>query len=92
MAQPPKNKPSPSTNSLQPFGIGDQVIVIGLGVTDCLRIREQPTQQGKALICMPNGTRAIVQEGPVEADAFTWWRIAGDGFNGWAVVLYLKRL
>ncbi len=73
-----------------PLQVGDQVIVIGLGEPDCLRIREQPTQQGKQLNCMPDGTKAIVQEGPVQAETFTWWRIAGDGFNGWAAGTWLR--
>ena len=73
-----------------PLQVGDQVIVIGLGDPDCLRIREQPTQQGKQLNCMYDGTKAIVQEGPVEAETFTWWRIAGDGFNGWAAGTWLR--
>jgi hypothetical protein len=39
---------------------------------------------------MPDGTRAIVQEGPTEAETFTWWKIAGDGFNGWAANNWLR--
>ena len=39
---------------------------------------------------MPDGTTAIVQEGPVDAETFTWWRIAGDGFNGWAAGTWLR--
>jgi hypothetical protein len=73
-----------------PLHTGDQVVVIGLGESDCLRVREQPTQQGKQLICVPDGTKAIVQEGPTEAETFTWWRIAGDGFNGWAAGAWLR--
>jgi hypothetical protein len=73
-----------------PLQVGDQVVIIGLGETDCLRIREQPTQQGKQLNCMPDGTTAIIQEGPVDAETFTWWRIAGDGFNGWAAGTWLR--
>lgn len=73
-----------------PLQVGDQVIVIGLGEPDCLRIREQPTQQGKQLACQYDGTKAIIQEGPVEAETFTWWRIAGDGFNGWAAGTWLR--
>jgi hypothetical protein len=73
-----------------PLQVGDAVVIIGLGENDCLRIREQPTQQGNQLNCMPDGTRAIVQEGPVEAETFTWWRIAGDGFSGWAAGRWLR--
>ncbi len=73
-----------------PLQVGDQVVVIGLAEEDCLRIREQPTQQAKQMICMPNGTKAIIQEGPVDAETFRWWRIAGDGFNGWAAGTWLR--
>lgn len=71
-----------------PLEAGDRVVVVGLD--DCLRIREQPTQQGNQLACVPQGTTAIVQEGPVEAETFTWWRIAGEGFNGWAAGTWLR--
>ncbi len=73
-----------------PLQIGDAVVVIGLGDTDCLRVREQPTQQAKQTICVPDGTKAIIQEGPVEAETFTWWRIAGEGFDGWAAGTWLR--
>lgn len=73
-----------------PLQIGDAVLVIGLGDVDCLRVREQPTQQAKQTICIPDGTKAIIQEGPVDAETFTWWRIAGDGFNGWAAGTWLR--
>lgn len=72
-----------------PLQVGDAVIVIGLG-DECLRIREQPTQGAESLICMPDGSTAIVQEGPVDAETFIWWRIAGDGFNGWAAGTWLR--
>jgi hypothetical protein len=77
-----------------PLQVGDQVVVIGLGEGDCLRIREQPTQQGKQLNCVPDGTKAIVQDGPTDAETFTWWKISGDldgtGFNGWAAGTWLR--
>jgi hypothetical protein len=73
-----------------PLQQGDAVVAIGLGENDCLRIRTQPTQQAEQVTCIPDGTRAIVQEGPVEAETFTWWRIAGEGFNGWAAGTWLR--
>lgn len=73
-----------------PLTVGDAVVVIGLGEVDCLRIREQPTQLGKQLACMYDGTTAIVQEGPIDSETFTWWRIAGEGFNGWAAGAWLR--
>lgn len=73
-----------------PLQAGDAVLVIGLGEHDCLSVREQPTQTAKRMICLPDGTKAIVQEGPVDAETFTWWRIAGEGFNGWAAGTWLR--
>lgn len=73
-----------------PLQVGDRVVIIGVGENDCLRIREQPTQQGNQLACMPDGTEGIIQEGPVDAETFTWWRIAGDGYSGWAAGRWLR--
>ena len=73
-----------------PLQVQDSVVVIGLGENDCLLVREQPTQQAKQTICIPDGTTAIIQEGPVEAETFTWWRLAGEGFNGWAAGRWLR--
>jgi hypothetical protein len=73
-----------------PLQVGDQVVIIGLGEADCLSIREQPTQSANKSNCMPDGTKAIIQEGPVDAETFTWWRIAGDGFNGWAAGTWMR--
>ena len=73
-----------------PLQVGDQVIVIGLGDVDCLSIRAQPTQEGDRTACEYDGTKAIIQEGPVDAETYHWWRIAGDGFNGWAAGTWLR--
>ena len=73
-----------------PLGIGDAVIVIGLGDNDCLRVREQPTVQGKQQICISDGTKAIIAEGPIEVDNYVWWRITGEGVNGWAAGTWLR--
>jgi len=73
-----------------PLQVGDEIVVIGLGESDCLRIREQPTQQGKQLNCVPDGTKAIIQEGPTDAETFRWWRIAGGGFSGWAAGTWMR--
>jgi hypothetical protein len=79
-----------------PLQEGDAVIVIGLGENDCLSIRERASQSSERLQCVSDGTRAIVQESTsVEAEGFTWWRIAGqavtgEGFNGWAAGTWLR--
>lgn len=73
-----------------PLQISDLVLFVGLGENDCLSIREQPSTQANRLICMADGTQAFVMEGPVEAEGYTWWRVAGEGFDGWAVSDYMR--
>ncbi len=73
-----------------PLSQGDRVVFIGLGDDDCLSIREQPALSAARTICMPDGNEAIILDGPIEADGFTWWQVAGDGFNGWAVDVYMR--
>jgi hypothetical protein len=73
-----------------PLQVGDRVIVIGLGEGDCLRIREQPTQQGAQITCIADGAEAVILDGPVDAETFTWWQIAGEGFTGWAAGTWLR--
>ncbi len=73
-----------------PLQVGDRVVFIGLGLKDCLRIHEQPKTSAKSVACEPDGTTAIIQEGPVQADTFTWWRVSGTGFDGWAVDQWMR--
>ncbi len=79
-----------------PLAPGERVVFIGLGPDDCLSIREQPSLQANRTICMPDGTEAIIQDdaliGPkgLDADGFTWWHVAGDGFDGYAVDVYMR--
>lgn len=73
-----------------PLQVGDRVLVIGLGEDDCLRVREQPSTDAAQLICLADGTEAIIQEGPVEGTSYTWWRIAGEGFDGWSAGTWLR--
>lgn len=73
-----------------PLSVGDQVVVVGLAEDDCLSVRAQPTQRAERMICIADGTIAIVQEGPVDAENLTWWRITGAGFNGWSAGTWLR--
>jgi hypothetical protein len=72
-----------------PLALSDTVLFIGLG-EECLSIREQPALAAARTICMADGTEAIIQDGPIDADGFTWWQVAGDGFAGWAVDVYMR--
>ena len=73
-----------------PLQIGDEVVVVGLAKGDCLSVRDQPTINGKRLACEAQGVKAIIQDGPKQADNYTWWKITGDGFAGWAADHWLR--
>ncbi|MHB8376968.1 MAG: hypothetical protein ACYDEB_08435 [Dehalococcoidia bacterium] len=73
-----------------PLQIGDEVVIVGLAKGDCLRVRDQPALTGKQLACEALGVKAIIQDGPKQADNFTWWKIAGTGFSGWAADHWLR--
>ena len=66
-----------------------------VGLDDCLSVRDTPSQTGKRTACIPLGTTAIIQDGPTQAETYTWWKIsgtdkAGNDFNGWAVDKYMR--
>jgi hypothetical protein len=77
-----------------PLEVGDQVVVVGLADGDCLKIHDTPSQTGKQSACEAQGATGIIQEGPTQAENFTWWRVSGNGpagaFNGWAVDKWLR--
>jgi hypothetical protein len=82
------NQPIPGID--WPLAPGDRVLFIGLGEDDCLNIREQPSVAAAATICMGDGNQAIILDGPVEADGFQWFQVAGEGFSGWAIQDYMR--
>ncbi|HEX5478241.1 MAG TPA: hypothetical protein VFY79_00825 [Dehalococcoidia bacterium] len=76
-----------------PLEVGDRVVIVGLD--DCLSVRDTPSQTGKRTACIPLGTTGIIQDGPTQAETYTWWKIAGtdkagNDFNGWAVDKYMR--
>ncbi|WP_119065794.1 SH3 domain-containing protein [Aggregatilinea lenta] len=53
---------------------------------DQLRVRSGAGTAYAVLFYLPAGSGVNLMEGPVEADALTWWRVrADDGRMGWAV-------
>jgi len=73
-----------------PLQVGDRVVVVGLGENDCLRIREQPSQSGATITCVPDGTVGTILGGPEEVDTFVWWEIATDAGRGWSAENWLR--
>ena len=67
-----------------PIEVGATVVVAG--TDDCLRIRERPGVLAPQVNCLDDGTVLTIEDGPVEADDFEWWRI-GDG---WAAGPWLR--
>jgi hypothetical protein len=56
------------------------------GTGDCLHVHDQPAIAAPVSACIPDGTTAIVAEGPVQADGYTWWWLNG---LGWVAADYL---
>ena len=53
---------------------------------DCLNFRTAPSTTADVTSCQLDGTSGQVEEGPVEADDQTWWRLRG---LGWASASFL---
>ncbi|HET8522785.1 MAG TPA: SH3 domain-containing protein [Thermomicrobiales bacterium] len=70
----------------QDFATTEGVIVN----TDALNVRSDPGLHGAVLSVLPYGTHAVVADGPVEADGYTWYAINADGGeSGWVASEYL---
>jgi hypothetical protein len=87
----PAAPPAPAAPSgvTQPIGVtfvaGASVTVSGTG--DCLRVHDQPSVSATVLDCLPDGTKGVVADGPVQADGLVWWDLDG---HGWVDGEYLK--
>jgi len=94
--RPPEATPTP-TLSAPPspipgvIMIGAYVQVSGTG-TDGLRLRTEPGLGGDVRLVAIESEVFQVQEGPREADGYTWWYLVGpydENLHGWAVSNYL---
>ncbi|MFM8322591.1 MAG: hypothetical protein ACKOC5_16895 [Chloroflexota bacterium] len=99
-AAPPTSTPSALTPSAEAFpspppgvlAIGAYVQVTGTGGTG-LRLRQDPSLNGAVALVASEAEVFSVEQGPQEADGYTWWYLVGpfDGQRrGWAVVNYLQ--
>lgn len=69
-----------------PLAVGDSVVVTGTG--DCLNVREGPGLEAPAVDCIPDGTEAVLAQGPIETDGYLWWRL--EGRAGWVAADWLR--
>lgn len=86
--EPTPIAPNPTTGSIAcdlpvPFTIGDFVTVQS-GIPN--NLRDGASLSADYLTSLFAGSLVSVQDGPICADGFRWWRVAGDGgFAGWTV-------
>jgi hypothetical protein len=93
----PGETPVPTSTGSGIFSAGDTVEVFNTG--DCLNVRTAPGindpetgELNPAIICIADGTRVTVTDGPEEAGSFTWWKVETVLGEGWAVQDYLQRV
>jgi len=69
-----------------PLEKGAKVVVGGTGT--CLNVRVAPSIKEAAVDCIADGTVIILEDGPVTADGYEWWR--PEGRSGWVAGDYLR--
>jgi hypothetical protein len=81
--------PSPPPGEL---AVGASVQVTGTG-GDGLRLRNEPGLQSEVEYLGLEGEIFTVDDGPIQADSYTWWYLIAPydvTVRGWAVANYLK--
>lgn len=68
--------------------IGGVAVVRGTG--DCLNVRVAPGRTNDAIVCLADGQKVTVLEGPQEADGLQWWKVKTNLGDGWAAEDYLE--
>lgn len=76
---------TPASAQNDAFIAGDQVIVD----THSLNFRADATLDAGIDQVLLDGTLAVVTDGPVTADGYTWYELDVDGAIGWSVADYL---
>jgi hypothetical protein len=78
---------SPDLGGTQPversIQLGDTVLVT-VGADGLLKVRSAAGLGGKVQHQVKDGVQLQVEEGPVEADGYRWWKLSGGGISGWA--------
>ena len=93
---PPTSTPSPTppVPGLTPLAIGDYVQVAGTGV-DGLRVRSAAGLAGDILYVAIESEVFKIEDGPREADGYTWWYVVEpykQVVKGWVVANYLAQI
>lgn len=88
---PPLPTSTPASTVPAEIAIGTYVRVSGTGGND-LSFRAGPGTNHDRLKVVAEGSVLKVLDGPVETDAYVWWRLqdVSDGMVGWAVADYLE--
>jgi uncharacterized protein YraI len=69
------------------FSAGDDVVVN----TDALNLRSRASLSGSVRAVLLTGEELTIEDGPVEADGFTWYEVDGARGSGWVAGEYLIR-
>ena len=94
LAPPPSPTPSPKSDGAKQFATGELVQVAGTE-GDGLRMRDGPTLVATILLLGLESEVFEVVDGPIEADGYTWWRLANPfdpSKQGWAVDQFLRSI
>jgi len=67
--------------------IGGVAVVTGTG--DCLNVRVAPGRANDAVVCLADGQKVDVLDGPQSADSLQWWKVRTNLGDGWAAEDYL---
>jgi hypothetical protein len=73
----------PSWDPIPGLEVGKTFAITDLGAD--LKLRASASLTGTVQLKIPKGEKILVLEGPVEADAYLWWRVRviGSGQEGW---------
>lgn len=67
------------------FTAGQTVVV----TADGLNVRADASTDAEIITTLPNGTWATIVDGPVAGDAYDWYEITYDDYDGWVAAEYL---
>lgn len=74
---------TPSAEQQQGLHVGGTALVANTEGRP-LRGRKEPNLKSPVQVSFKEGQNVEVREGPVQADGYTWWHIAGPGGAGWS--------